>query len=366
LGQTVGQTVGQTLGQTVGQTVDKTLGLSRSSELPSASPAKIVKFFPNSNQNICMVDDHAHAVHVLDTRSKSPISIPFGDTVFDVEPTTTDHILVSSRNRPIHLVNIHSQSIKASYTAYSLTEEIVHPYSLKSSGDATRLIGGFPSSTVRVWDLQVPGRQINDLIFSTRKQTGTLKGIVGAVNFLNPETILAGTYTGLFGLFDIRDKDKAMMLGSGCQEKKSPGGIVQILPVPGRNIVVSNHRNSSESLLIWDMRKPDLPFATPIRQFRTQQRSSIGMAHDRFLCYGDDMGKIRVYDLQSNSLVNEESSGGHGSPAACVDVSYDNSCMIVGIGQRNLSNLCGDDSDSDFEDTTSKPMLSLYNLVANS
>jgi hypothetical protein len=153
------------------------------------SPVKIAKFLsPSSFRTaICIADDDTNCVKIIDQDGRPMSTIPTGDTVFDLtavsvptpaaqsdellngatsDPETLNSeildgvtsqpkpgILVSTRNRPIHLIHPFSTSILASYTAYSCTEEIVHAYSIQADGRSSTLIGGFPSSTVRIWDM---------------------------------------------------------------------------------------------------------------------------------------------------------------------------------------------------------------------
>jgi WD40 repeat protein len=293
-------------------------------------------------------------VKTLDLRGLEIACISTGDTVFDFDVTDMG-ILIGSRNRPIHLVHAFSGAIRGSYTAYSNTEEIIHPYSVRSDGTSS-IIGGFAGSTIRIWDMQRPGRQMHALQFSTRKQTGNLKGIVGAVNYWNsPDTILAGTYSGMLGMFDSREMSRCVLFGSPV----TLGGVVQISKISDRNLIISGHRNSKESLLIWDMRKPDTPVFTVDRPFQTQQRSSFGIWKNRFICYGNDGGNFSVFDLDTGTVVVDMKVSNQ--PTAAVDV-CESGRVVVGSGQRRFSNV-GESSDDETQRMIESPQLDLFQLV---
>jgi WD40 repeat protein len=241
------------------------------------------------------------------------------------------------------------------------------------------LIGGFPSSTVRVWDLERSGgRQIRDLVFSTRKEkstsfSGCLKGIIGAVNFWNSETVLAGTYSGMIGMYDIRDKDKGFLLGG----EKKISACVQIEPLVSRNLIITGHRNSEKSLLMWDIRKPDEPVRIVNRKFRNQQRSTFAIHNDRFICYGDDEGTLSLIDLDihedKESLKNDCHVVVSNTPVCAVEIFSDSGKFLVATGQRQFQNISTDDDDEkemvdcylEVKETAPCHMIHMFELVGD-
>jgi WD40 repeat protein len=208
-----------------------------------------------------------------------------------------------------------------------------------------------------VWDVQRPGRHIRDLVFSTRKGADgqSIKGIVSAVNYWNPDTILAGTYSKKIGMFDIRDKDKGMILGQFAKM----GGIVQIESIPSRNAVVTNHRNDSYSIRIWDVRNPERPVQELSRNFSNHQRSSFGVFKDKFVVAGDIDGNLHVFDLISGECVMTRAVS-PGTPTVSVDVN-DFGKVAVGCGARVFDPV-GDSSDESDGGNSPSYRVEFFNL----
>ena len=326
----------------------------RKTESVSSCP-KLVRSAPNHGDTVAVVLEDPGTIMIGENFCWSTLKL--SDDVFDVnffpgfnsDIPETKTMIVSSRNRPIQLLRCGDGSVLSAYTAYSFTEEIVHPISLKfEPSTCATIIGGFPSSTVRVWDVQRPGRQVRDLVFATRQDTAdqSIKGIVSAVNYWNSDTILAGTYSKNFGMFDIRDKDKGIMFG----DRGRMGGIVQIESIPSRHQIITNHRNERESIRVWDVRKPELPVTLLKRNFSNHQRSSLGVFREKYILSGNIEGQLNVFDLDSSDrqpITCLEVS--RGNPAVGVDVN-DSGRIVVASGSRKFATV-SDSSDESETDT---------------
>ena len=186
-------------------------------------------------------------------------------------------------------------------------------------------------------------------MFSTKKQTVgacSIKGIVGAVEYWNSDTIVAGTYSGHVGMFDIRDKDKGMVFGVEklfCS--KRVGGVVQITTLTNRNCIVTNHRNEEQSIRVWDIRKPEIPVFVLERPFLNHQRSSFGVWKDQYIVAGTSGGELKVYNLDDQGAIVCSSLIHPSTPVVGVDVNHHSGEIVVASGTRNFQNLHDSDSD---------------------
>jgi WD40 repeat protein len=229
----------------------------------------------------------------------------------------------------------------SAYTAYSLTEEIIHPICLKFSPLCKNIIGGFSSSTVKVWDVQRPGRQISDLIYSTRKSRGSVKGIVSAVEFATEDTFFAGTYSKAIALFDMRDKEHCMHIGSDTPEF---GGVVQLKYIPDTHTLLSGHRTDS-AVLGFDVRKPDTPVLELPRVVKTHQRFEFDLLSSKGQLFaGDHYGDLTVFDLKKDGeiIFNKNISA---FPLVSVSVSPEG-YLVTGSGRRTFPDMLDSDDDT--------------------
>jgi WD40 repeat protein len=327
---------------------------------------KLARLSPVNGDMVAVVLDDGGSI-MLNNQSENSswFHIKMSDDVSDIDffpgfnssVIETQTMLVSSRNRPIQLVHTSDGSVLSAYTAYSFTEEIVHPLSVKfDPSNCATIIGGFQSSTVRVWDVQRPGRQVRDLVFATRKEdTKSIKGIVGAVNYWNSDTVFAGTYSRSFGLFDIRDKEKGMVFG----QKSVFGSVVQIESFS--NQVVTNHRNEDKSLRLWDVRNPDTPVVEFDRSFPNHQRSTFGLfKNGEFIVAGNIGGNLIVFSTLSGQRVADVPVS-PGVPTVAVHATQNQ--VVVGSGCRVFDPVISDDSDdSDAESTTSSFRVDFYTI----
>jgi len=253
---------------------------------------------------------------------------------FSASHPPTQCVLIASRNRPMHLFHTDSGQSVSAYTAYSLTEEIVHPVAVKFSPQCKSIIAGFAHSTVKVWDVQRPGRQTGDMIFSTRKSRGSMKGIISAVEFANEDSFFAGTYSKSIGMFDLRDKAaKCMHVGSAAEIR---GGVVQLRFIPESHLLISGHR-TDRSIFAFDIRSPDLPLMELPRVVKTNQRFEFDIFKNRFLVTGDHYGDLTVFDLEKDGEIVLKNNL---SPTPLVSTSVDQEGNVVaGFGTRRFADI---------------------------
>jgi WD40 repeat protein len=222
-----------------------------------------------------------------------------------------------------------------------MTEEIIHSIGLKFAPLCKNIIGGFSSSTVKLWDVQRPGRQISDLIYSTRKSRGSVKGIVSAVEFATEDTFFAGTYTKAIALFDIRDKAHCMHIGSDTPEF---GGVVQLKFLPETHTLLSGHRTDS-AVLGFDIRKPDAPVLELPRVVKTHQRFEFDLLSSKSQLFaGDHYGDLTVFDLKKDGeiILNKNISA---CPLVSISVSPEG-YLVTGSGVRSFPDMLDSDDDN--------------------
>lgn len=276
---------------------------------------------------------------------------------FDSARPATQAVLVASCRRPIQLISVSSASILSAYTAYSFTDEIVHPISLRFSPACAHILAGFPASAVRVWDVQRPGKQVQDIVFSTRKGSHEMKGIVSAVAFLDEQTFVAGTYSKRIGVFDIRDKSKCMQIGP----EEEMGGVVQLEEISSSagSLIVSGHR-MDKFVRCWDLRSPDTPLMELPRVVKTQQRFQFAHVGSMLLT-GDHNGDLTVFDLANDGEILWQKNLSQ-SPLVALAATAEGR-VASGSGQRQFPSLASSDDES-LDSPMKTGSLAFHRLVA--
>jgi WD40 repeat protein len=282
---------------------------TRSVDLDADNPIKSVRFSPDGSVLGCSSSDSIFRVFSKDL-SLPLLSLNTGDEIYDYDfypgfdqnNGQTRAVLIGSRNRPIRLFNVGSGQSVSSYTAYSFTEEIVHPISIRFSPNCHSIIGGFQSSTARVWDVQTPGRQMRDIVFCSKKSHHGQKGIISSVSFRDEETFFAGSYSSSIYLHDLRDESGSIEFGKNV----AFGGVSQLKRLDSFSMV-SGHRQDP-CMYFWDSRSPHEPVFRMERQVKNFQRFEFDIYRNRYLLSGDQKGDLNIYDIASNgSLVSQAS-----------------------------------------------------------
>ena len=317
--------------------------------LPESECVKSVRLSPDGSTVAVVTTDPVFTVYPTDSPFGGACrEIKAGGDIYDHDfypgfssaNPLTQSVLIASRNRPVNLFNLVTGQVVSAYTAYSYTEEIVHPFSVRFSPHCTTILGGFNSSTVRVWDVQRPGRQTRDISTAS----GGQKGIVSAVEYCSDETFATGCYSRSICVWDLRDKSQCMRVG----EEVSFGGVVQ-LKASG-NLLLSGHRQDT-SVNVWDIRSPDVPLMQLPRVTKTHQRFEFGLVDDRFVFAGDHYGDLTVFDLSKDGEIVIQESMSAGTPL--VSVSAVNGTVAVGYGCRRWGPIHAEDDDSSDMDTES-------------
>jgi WD40 repeat protein len=267
-----------------------------------------------------------------------------GGHISDFHFSCESTVLVASERRPLQLIDTTSGLSISTFSAYSFTEEIVHPVSVRFSASGASIAGGFPSSVVRIWDTAVPGRQIRDIVFSTRKakvsRGSSFKGIVCAVNWWDENMIVGGTYGGQIRLFDQRGKD-------GLDFSGELNGVVQLETLAEKQLIVSGHR-MSRFVNVWDVRSPSEPVVSIPRSIRTNQRTQFGVDGGREIVTGDEHGIVTSHDISTGEILFQTEVAPK-DVIPCVDVNG-NGEVLFGTGCRRYATAGGWSSSGEDED----------------
>jgi WD40 repeat protein len=324
-------------------------------EFPEDIVVKQVRYSPDKSALGKVTSDSIFRISDKDGMQE----IQTGDDIFDFDfyPAFSESVpesravLIASRNRPMRIFSVAQKSVISAYTAYSFTEEIVHPISVRfSPTSCARILAGFPQSTVRVWDVQRPGRQSEDLVFSTkrRQRSDAQKGIISAIEFgHSDEDFFAGSYSSSIWYYDLRTdwRSSRTLIGDNVRF----GGVVQLKFIPTRQLLLSGHRMDA-CVYGWDLRKPDSPLAEFPRIVKTNQRFEFDAIEDQFLVCGDHEGRLRVMDLTDPTRIPKEIDK-NGVPL--VSVSVGSGQIACGYGVRSFEPVGSEDDSEDGGD--SKP-----------
>eukprot|EP00747_Dinoflagellata_sp_TGD_P082546 gnl/TRDRNA2_/TRDRNA2_161738_c3_seq1.p1 gnl/TRDRNA2_/TRDRNA2_161738_c3~~gnl/TRDRNA2_/TRDRNA2_161738_c3_seq1.p1 ORF type:complete len:459 (-),score=56.30 gnl/TRDRNA2_/TRDRNA2_161738_c3_seq1:12-1388(-) len=213
-----------------------------------------------------------------------------------------------SQDHPIHLRDAFSGALRNTYRPYNHVDEVCHAFSLCFSFDGCQILGGF-SQYIRVFDVQRPGRQVEDWHLSTRKGSGQ-KGIIGAIagSPYRPGWYAAGSYNRNACIYAPGSKGKYAAKLSDDEHGYEMGGVTRVVWA-GENLLLTGHR-CDRWLRAWDLRmigdtSPDHSSQPPRallhrfpRPVRTHQRFVFSVQGE-LLAAGDDEGTVSFYSLTS-------------------------------------------------------------------
>ena len=312
----------------------------------------VVKNVCYSPDGSCLAVTASDSPFRLTTSQGVPVSsyVTGGDIFdFDFYPgfsssePQTQAVLIASRNRPMQLVSTTNMSPLSAYTAYSFTDEVVHPICVRFSPTCQKIFGAFPQSTLRVWDVQRPGRQTDTITFSTKreKDESVQKGILSAIDVASEDHIFVGSYSrSIFG-YDLRDW-KSSRTKFGCEKQTHVGGLVQLKYIESRSLLLSGHR-MDRFVYGWDVRKPNEPVVHLGRKTGTNQRFTFDIVDDRMLFCGDSEGHLLTFDLDHSSLVQEVNISDRAN--SVVSVSVKGGLVACGVGTRTFAHVGSDDEE---------------------
>jgi len=253
--------------------------------------------------------------------------------------------ITCSQEHPIHLRDAFNGTLRNTYRPFNNVEEVCHAYSLCFSADGGQILAGF-DRTIRIFDLQRPGRQTEEWLLSTRAGKGQ-KGIIGslAASIASPGVYAAGSYSKSICIYQRGCKGKPLMWLSDCQASYEMGGVTQLVWV-NEWMLLSGHR-CDRWLRFWDLRKADserhkestlqapkaLLHRFP-RHTRTHQRFGFSTKGD-LLSTGDDSGAILFYSLSHLSetgIIREA----HGRPCVSAMLHPTLDIILSSSGSRDF------------------------------
>lgn len=266
----------------------------------------------------------------------------FPGFTWDYLPTCC--FLTSSQDHPIHLRDALSGTLRNTYRPYNQVDEVCHAFSLCFSIDGSRILAGFPQA-IRIFDVQRPGRQVEEWLLSTRKGRGQ-KGIIGALTAAPaaPGLYAAGSYNRSVCIYHHSSRGKPVAWLADKQERvHMMGGVTQLAWV-GEQLLLSGHR-CDQWLRAWDLRMAGgegeaaqdraLLHRFP-RATRTHQRFLFGTKDD-LLTTGDDSGNVLLYSLSSLREVGRI-SGAHTRPCVCAMPHPHKEALLTASGTRSFPN----------------------------
>lgn len=206
------------------------------------------------------------------------------------EPATCC-FLSTSRESPIHLWDAFNGELRATYRAYNQVDEVEASISVQFIDSAREIWAGF-KNTLRVFNVERPGRQINTIQF--KKDFPNATGLVSCIreNPIMPGLVAFGTYSKYIGLY--RD-------GPLCSFKTG-SGVTQIEFSPCGTKLFSVVRKNSE-FLCWDLRNPGIVlYSLQGRQSNTNQRIQFSVISDgKQIISGGTDGNVALWELQQST-----------------------------------------------------------------
>ncbi|KAJ2651636.1 Telomerase Cajal body protein 1 [Coemansia sp. RSA 1250] len=201
-------------------------------------------------------------------------------------------LIESVRDHPLHLRDISSGRLRASYTAYDAKDILLSASSTVFSQDGTSIYGGYLNHIAR-FDVQRPGLPVDlQLTTPSRRSRDGIKGIVSCMA-AGSSGLACGTFNGHIGLFTD---------SSGMQSWRVPAeycgsGLTSLVWAPN-NVHLWAGSRQSQHLVAWDIRDLRGPWAVVPRTCRTQQRMFFGFdATGRHLVAGEMDGTITFHDV---------------------------------------------------------------------
>eukprot|EP00401_Gymnodinium_catenatum_P029313 CAMPEP_0117550302 /NCGR_PEP_ID=MMETSP0784-20121206/48611_1 /TAXON_ID=39447 /ORGANISM="" /LENGTH=443 /DNA_ID=CAMNT_0005347317 /DNA_START=170 /DNA_END=1498 /DNA_ORIENTATION=+ len=258
---------------------------------------------------------------------------------YSLDVPATCCFLTSSQGHPIHLREAAAGTLRNTYRPFSHVDEVCHAFSLCFSSDGRRIVAGF-EQYLRVFDVQRPGRQVEDWLLSTRKGKGQ-KGIIGAVaaSSESPGVYAAGSYSRSVGVYHQGSKGKPIASFVDTEDGYEMGGVTQLAWV-NEWLLLSGHRKD-RWIRAWDLRMAGKPGALREaagvrsqalmhrfpRPAQTQQRFSFSVDGD-VLATGTDSGDAICYSLSTTREVGRI-AGAHRRPCISAMLHPGSSGMLL-------------------------------------
>lgn len=290
------------------------------------------------------------------------VSVTEGGALVDVcffphfsEDPASRCLLTSSHGHPLHLRD-ECGELRNTYRPFNNVEEVCHATTMTFSSDGRKIAAGFPQH-IRLFDVQRPGRQIEDWTLSTRKGRGQ-KGIIGALEATPfwPGLYAAGSYNKSICLYNEQTRGRSIASFHDGQGRDQMGGVTQLVWA-SEFVLLSGHRRDGW-IRAWDMRMTSEPHVDgrPRALMHRFQRSA--QTHQRFLfsvhgdvlASGDDRGDLSFHSLSYMCQTGRIKA--HGRPCVSGMLNPVNDTLILtSSGSRSFLNY---DVDSDEEGVCAK------------
>ncbi|XP_034951119.1 telomerase Cajal body protein 1 [Chelonus insularis] len=235
---------------------------------------------------------------------KAALKIKEGGLIYDIcwypwmsswDPVTCC-FLATSKETPVHLWDAFTGKLRATYRAYNQVDEVDAAISVRFGNDGNTIWSGF-KGIVRSFDINRPGRQVDDIVMKTNFPK--MHGIVSCIrdNPISPGLLAIGTYSKCIGLY----KDGPLCLF------ETDSGVTQLEFSPCGTKLYSAVRRNNE-FLCWDLRNPGkILYSLENRQSDTNQRIQFCISHDgsEIISGGTD-GVVRVWkteELINNTII---------------------------------------------------------------
>ncbi|KAJ1953480.1 hypothetical protein IWQ62_005982 [Dispira parvispora] len=206
-------------------------------------------------------------------------------------------VLTTTRDHPLHLWDVYTGQLRASYRTENDREEILNSYAVAFNLDGTKVCAGCDNHLL-LFDVNRPGRECTRIpITPTRRSRQGQKGIISSIHF-NPDKsglYALGTFSNSVGLYDSRDHHLHYL-------KKPPGGsgVTQVQFSPcGYYLYVATR--TKQTIYCWDIRQTGRWIYDIDRPMRTNQRIYFDMdPSGRYLATGhDSFGNVAVHALET-------------------------------------------------------------------
>ncbi|KAF8428031.1 hypothetical protein L210DRAFT_3564404 [Boletus edulis BED1] len=224
--------------------------------------------------------------------------------------------VASVRDCPIKLLDGNDGRLRASYSIVDHRERHIAPHSLAFNLTADKLYCGFEDA-IEIFDVQRPSEGERLSTTPSKKSKDGLKGIISSLAFsYSPEYYAAGSFTPAshvadnIALFNESTFEPVLSIGGVARWEK--GGVTQLMFNPTRPHVLYAAFRRSERLWSWDLRgDASMPLCCfsrgavsdgSDRDNLTNQRRQFDVeGSGRWLASGTQLGKIAIYDLETES-----------------------------------------------------------------
>ncbi|KAK2704517.1 telomerase Cajal body protein 1-like isoform X2 [Artemia franciscana] len=222
------------------------------------------------------------------------VTLKEGGTVYDYqwypllnswEPETCC-LITTIKQGPVHMWNVDSNELVASYRIFNHLDELDSAYSVAFNPQGDKLYCG-TDGIIYVFDTSRPGR---DCEKRDLRKTG-FKGIFStiAVNPAMPSVYAVGSY---LQTVSVNSEPDGMPL---CILEGHVGGVTQIAFHQDGHLLASGGRKD-DIINIWDLRYPGKTYLVFNREVTTHQKIQFNFCN-KYLISGNTNGNVTCFDL---------------------------------------------------------------------